>query len=42
MTKELVMPLIGQTINFGKILAGYMSDVEDARYSHEAQIMPNV
>jgi hypothetical protein len=35
------MPLIGQPVNFGKATAEYMSDVEDARYSEKAQVVPN-
>jgi hypothetical protein len=39
--RKLVMLLIGQTVNFGKIMAACISDVEDARYSQKAQIVPS-
>jgi hypothetical protein len=31
MARELVMPLIGQTVNIGGITTGYVSDIEDER-----------
>jgi hypothetical protein len=40
MAREFVMPLIGQPVNLGKTTARYMSDVEDARYSQKAQVVP--
>jgi len=41
MVRELVMALIGQTVNFGKIMATCISEVKDARYSQKAQIVPS-
>jgi hypothetical protein len=41
MARELVIPLIDQIVGFGKIMAEFMSDIEDARQSQKAQMVPN-